>query len=190
MYPFARLALNLFHARRQPTIGFWDPLETRHRCSPFDCDMFGEMNNGRILTLYEFGRFQHVVRTGFWPQLKAQGWGLAVAGASVRYRKRIVPFERFTQKTRMLGWDERFVYIEQAMIKTSGEVANHCLFRTAVVANHRAVPTSELARVAGLDPVSPQLPDWALNWTTAEATRPWPPMQAAEDVAASVPRAG
>ena len=178
MYPFLRLTLAMRAARPLPPIGFWDTHEAQFRCSPLDCDMFFEMNNGRILTLYEFGRFQHVVRTGFWPKLRAKGWGFAVAGVSIRYRKRIVPFERYTQKTRLLGFDERFIYIEQAMVKPSGEVANHALFRTAVVSNHRAVPTADLVQVAGIHPVSPALPEWVQAWITAEATRPWPPMAA------------
>ncbi|MEL6610138.1 MAG: acyl-CoA thioesterase [Pseudomonadota bacterium] len=177
MYPFARLALTLAAARRMPPMDLLDVHISQHRVSPLDCDIFVEMNNGRILTLYEFGRFQAAVRIGLWRVLKEKGWGLAVAGASVRYRKRLVPFERYEQRTRLLGWDERFTYIEQGMFKRSGECANHCLFRTAVVANHRSVPMAEVAVALDKDPTSPPLPAWAQNWVEAEATRDWPPMQ-------------
>lgn len=164
-----------------PPMGVLDTHVSDHRCSPLDCDIFLEMNNGRILTLYEFGRFQLAVRCGLWDVLKQKKWGLTVAGSSVRYRRRILPFERYTQRTRLIGWDDRFFYIEQAMAKTSGEVANHCLFRTAVVANHRAVPTQDLADLLDVDGGSPPLPKWAQSWVEAEAQRPWPPMA---DVAA------
>jgi len=180
MYPFIRLAWNLNTARRLPKMAVLDTHVSQHMCSPFDCDMFLEMNNGRILTIFEFGRFQASVRNGLWALIKDRGWGLAVAGASVRYRKRIVPFERFEQHTRLIGWDERFAYIEQAMIKTSGEVANHCLFRTAVVSNHRSVPMADVAKALDVT-TPPVLPTWATNWVEADATRPWPPMQESAD---------
>ena len=148
-----------------------------HRVRLTDCDMFGEMNNGRILTIYEFGRFQAGVRMGLWKVLREKKWGLAVAGASVRYRKRLVPFERYQQRTRIVHWDERFVHIEQGMFKTDGTCANHVLFRTAVVARGKAVPTSEVLAALGHEGrVTPEAPDWAQAWMTAEAQRPWPPM--------------
>lgn len=157
-----------------------DPLEThvsQHRCWPQDCDIFIEMNNGRILTLYEMGRFQASVRMGLWNLLKVHKWGLTVAGTSIRYRKRITPFERFETRTRIATWDERFVYIEQGMFKRSGECASHVLFRTAVVSNGRAVPTVELTKAMGITQPAPVPAEWIANWIAAEATRPWPPMQ-------------
>lgn len=175
MYPFIRLALTLRRARKLPPVDFFDTHEMACRCSLLDCDIFGEMNNGRILTLFELGRFEQTVRMGFWQKLRKKGWGFAVAGVSVRYRRRILPLERYTQKTRILGWDERFVYIEQAMVKTNGQVANHALFRTAVVAAGHAVPTQQVAELAGVDPVSPTLPEWVHSWIAADKDRIWPP---------------
>jgi len=119
MYPFIRLAFTLLNSRRLPPM---DPLDlhvSQHRCWPVDCDIFMEMNNGRILTLYEMGRFQASVRMGLWPLLKKNRWGLTVAGTSIRYRRRITPFERYETRTKIATWDERFVYIEQGMYKTS-----------------------------------------------------------------------
>jgi hypothetical protein len=61
--------------------------------------------------------------------LKANGWGLVVAGASVRYRARIRPFQRFELRTRVVGWDDRFVYIEQ------GDVAGRHLLSPCAFAH-------------------------------------------------------
>ena len=137
--------------------------------------MFLEMNNGRILTLYEFGRFQASVRMGLWALLKERGWGFAVAGTSIRYRRRITPFERYEMRTRIATWDERFVYIEQGMFKRNGDCASHVLFRTAVVKGGRAVPTDEVTAALGITSPRPEPAEWIANWIDAEATRPWPP---------------
>lgn len=175
MYPFLRLGWTLFASRRLPPM---DPLEmhvSQHWARPSDCDIFVEMNNGRILTLYEFGRFQASVRMGLWALLKKRKWGFAVAGTSIRYRKRITPFERYEMRTKIATWDERFVYIEQGMFKRNGDCASHVLFRTAVVKNGRAVPTAEVIEALGITAERPIPADWVQNWIDAEATRTWPP---------------
>lgn len=175
MYPFLRLGWNLFAARKLPPM---NPLEmhvSQHRCRLVDCDIFGEMNNGRILTLYEMGRFQAAVRMGLWALLKKRRWGLTVAGTSIRYRKRITPFEKYETRTRISTWDERFVYIEQGMFKPNGECASHVLFRTAVVSEGRAVPTDELIKALNITDPKPEPAQWVTNWIEAEATRTWPP---------------
>jgi len=175
MYPFLRLGWNLFSARKLPPM---DPLGlhvSQHRCRLVDCDIFGEMNNGRILTLYEMGRFQASVRMGLWALLKKKRWGLTVAGTSIRYRRRILPFEKYETRTRIATWDERFFYIEQGMFKTNGECASHVLLRTAVVSKGRAVPSEELLKAMNITTPRPDPAPWIQNWIDAEATRPWPP---------------
>lgn len=154
------------------------PLDThvsRHRVGLSDCDMFGEMNNGRILTMYEMGRFQASMRMGLLKLLRQNKWAFAVAGTSIRYRRRLVPFERYEMRSRVVTWDERFVYIEQGMFKMDGECASHVLFRTAVTAKRRAIPTDELVAALGIEGPRPTPAPWIQNWIDAEATRVWPP---------------
>lgn len=177
MYPFIRLGLHLWGARKLPQMGLTDTHFSQHTCFPWDCDMFGEMNNGRILTLYELGRFEAAVRMGLWAALKREKWGLAVAGTSIRYRKRITPLEKYEMRSRVLCWDDRFVYIEQGMFKRSGDCASHILIRTAVVEKGRSVPSERVLKALGRADPSPEPPQWAANWIAAEATRPWPPME-------------
>lgn len=175
MYPFARLGWTLFAARSLPPMNALDMHVSQHRCRLVDCDIFMEMNNGRILTLYEMGRFQAAVRMGLWALLKKKRWGLTVAGTSIRYRRRITPFECYETRTRIATWDERFVYIEQGMYKTNGDCASHVLLRTAVVSKGRAVPTKELIEALNITDPRPKPADWVQNWIDAEATRIWPP---------------
>jgi acyl-CoA thioesterase FadM len=99
---------------------------------------------------------------------------LVVAGSSVRYRARIRPFQRFDLRTRMLGWDDKFIYLEQAMVR-GDTVCNHALLRTGVTEKGRLIATSRVTDALGLDATSPTLPDWALAWAAADGTRPWPP---------------
>jgi acyl-CoA thioesterase FadM len=174
MYPFLRMTMALRSEARKPPLGIFDTHARLMTCLPLDADIFWEMNNGRILTFYDIGRFALGQRIGLIRTLKEQRWGLVVAGSSVRYRARIRPFQRFELRTRLLGWDARFFYLEQAMWR--GRTAcNHALLRTGVTEKGRLVASDRVADAMNLSPASPPLPDWATAWTEADTVRPWPP---------------
>ncbi len=176
MYPWFRMVKELVKYRNAPL----HPLDLhvgQHICWPWDIDPWLELNNGRTLTLYDLGRIPMAVRTGLHKVAKARGWGLAVAGASVRYRKRVKTFERFEMRSRLIGWDNRFVYMDQTMWK-GGECTSQALIRSAITQGARGiVDPAELALALGLPAESPPLPAWVQAWIDAEATRPWPPQQ-------------
>ena len=178
MYPFARLGLELLRARRQPALDPLDRHVSRHLCLPWDLDGFGELNNGRVLTLYDLGRFGMAARIGLLGALRRRRWGLAVAGASVRYRRRITAFQRIEMRTRVAGWDDRFFYLVQSMW-VGGACCSEALLRTAVVAGGRSVPSAEVAAELGHEGPPPGLAPWVAAWIAAEAERPWPPADGA-----------
>jgi len=174
MYPFIRLLTLPLRERGHPALGLFDTHSLSLRCLPWDMDLFLEMNNGRILTLYDLGRFGLSLRTGLSDVLRRKGWGLVVAGSSVRYRARITGLQRFDLRTRLLGWDDKFFYLEQAMWR--GETCcNHALLRTGVTDKGRLVATDRVAHAMGHTAPSPSLPDWAEAWAAADQQRPWPP---------------
>ena len=174
MYPFIRTALTLYRERRKPPLDVFDTHTLPMRCLPWDIDYFLEMNNGRVLTLLDIGRIGLATRIGLIDVLKREHWGLVVAGNTVRFRARITGFQRFDIRSRLLGWDRRFVYIEQAMWR--GETCcHHALLRTGVTEKGRLVDPARVAKAMGIAVPSPALPDWAANWVDADATRPWPP---------------
>ncbi len=174
MYPFLRLGWQMMRARTAPPLGVLGEQVTHHICLPWDLDGFLELNNGRILTLYDLGRFTLGARIGLIAALRRRGWGLAVAGASVRYRRRVTAFQRIEMRTRVVGWDMRFFYIVQSMW-VGGQCCSQALLRTAVVARGRSVPSSEVAVELGTEAASPEMPGWVEAWIAAEGTRPWPP---------------
>jgi acyl-CoA thioesterase FadM len=174
MYPFARLILTTLRARRQPRLSLLGVHVSQHRCWPIDLDMFLEMNNGRVLTLLDLGRTGLSVRMGLTGVMTRERWGVAVAGGSTRYRKRIRPFAAFEMRTRCIGWDDRFVYMEQTLW-LGPDCAFQGLLRTCVTDRNGIVPTARVLAALGETAASPALPDWVLQWIAADATRPWPP---------------
>ncbi len=147
---------------------------THHLCWPWDLDPWIELNNGRTLTIYDLGRIPMVIRTGLVDLLHGNGWGITVAGNSVRYRRRVRAFDRIEMRSRLIGWDARFFYMEQAMF-VRGECSSHMLLRSAVTSREGIVAPGRVMTAAGHATVSPALPAWVEAWIAADAQRPWPP---------------
>ena len=178
MYPYFRMMKELIKFRNAPKLGFFDTHVSTHRIWPWDLDPWMELNNGRTLTLYDLGRIPLASRMGFRKVMSEKRWGMTVAGNTLRYRRRVKVFEKVTMKTRLIGWDQRFIYMEQSMWR-DGDCTSHMLIRSALVQASQGrsgiVPPSELAKAFGQSEVSPALPEWVLAWSGADAQRPWPP---------------
>jgi len=174
MYPFVRMFKEMARVRRMPKLGIFDSHVSHHLCWLWDLDPWMELNNGRTLTLYDLGRLPLARRTGFEQLLRDKGWGLTVAGSTTRYRRRVTVFSRLTMHTRCIGWDSRFIYMEQSMW-IGPDCASHVLIRSAIVSKAGIVPPAEMATHLGKDLQSPPLPAWVQAWIAAEAERPWPP---------------
>lgn len=173
MYPVIRMIKALIKGHRQP-VGFLDTMVSEHIAWPWDIDPWKDLNNGRTLTLFDLGRIALAQGCGLNATLRRKRWGIVVAGNTTRYRRRITMFQRFQMRTRLIGWDGRFVYMEQAMWR-GDECCNHVLIRGAVTSRKGIVPPAEVAAEMGHTGPSPELPAWVMHWIAADHERPWPP---------------
>lgn len=174
MYPVARFFTESLKSRNRP-LGLFETHHSRHICWPWDLDPWMELNNGRTLTLFDLGRLPLSGRLGMIRALAANGWGMSAAGTHVRYRRRVRMFHKVRMASRLIGWDARFLYVEQAMWR-GGEALNHILVRLAATQASGILPPDRLIAAMGHPGLaSPALPDWVEAWIAAEALRPWPP---------------
>ncbi|OWU86231.1 thioeseterase [Oceanicola sp. 22II-s10i] len=178
MYPFIRITTQVLRYKSRP-IAPWDTHVSHHRILPWDLDVMAELNNGLTLTIYDMGRIPFAVRTGVWDLFKANGMALTIAGSSVRYRRRLTLFERIEQRTRIAGWDSRFIYFDQSLWTDPETCAGQGVFRAAVVKNRKMVNIDEvvvpLVDRPEIHANRPHLPGWISAWAEADNARPWPP---------------
>lgn len=174
MYPFIRLIDVLVRGRWRPPLTPADPSVLRMTTWPSDCDLFFEMNNGRHLTLFDLGRFDVGLRTGLLKLLKQKRWGLVVAGSSIRYRRRLLPFQRFSLHTQLIARDERWFYFVQTA-ERKGVACSSALVRTGITSQGKVIPTQEVADALGHPDWHGEMKDWVKGWAEADAKRPWPP---------------
>ena len=174
MYPYLRLFKEIVKAKRAPRLGLLDTHISQHICWPWDIDPWMELNNGRTLTLFDLGRVPLGIRTGLDKVVLKHRWGMAIAGNSTRYRRRVTVFQKLTQVSRVLGWDDRFVYLEQSFWR-DGDCTASMLLRSAFIRKGGMVPPAEVLEALGQPVESPELPDWVKAWIAGDAGRVWPP---------------
>lgn len=178
VYPFVRMAKEMFIYRNAAPLPVYGTHVSRHRCWPWDLDLWRELNNGRTLTLFDLGRIPLAKRIGLLKVNKRNRWGITVAGASVRYRRRIRLFQTIEMRSFALGFDDRFLYLDQSLWNQSGDCATQALFRMAITSTAGIVPSEKVAKELNMQGGQPDLPEWVLAWIKADATRPWPPQGA------------
>ena len=137
-----------------------------------DIDFYPELNNGRHLTVMDMGRINLAVRTGLLRIVHEKKWGLAVAGASVRYRHRLKAFQSFRLYTRIVAIDERWFYFHQSTVR-KGKTHSSALVRAGITSKKGLVPVKEVLDAMGMSYWNPGLPQWVKAWLEAEELRPW-----------------
>lgn len=158
------LRLRLLRARR---ISIWDTVRTPFRVVPTDLDVLLHMNNGKYLTLMDLGRMDLMVRSGMWREASGRGWYPVVAGQTITYRRSLNPFQRFDLLTRVVGVDDRWIYLDQTFV-VGDAVHAHAVVRARFLKKGGgSVEHSEIEEVIGAIPGHLDLPEWLRAWTAA-----------------------
>jgi acyl-CoA thioesterase FadM len=155
------IGLLLFRNRRR--VDLLATTRVRLRVWPTDLDLNGHVNNGRYLMLADLARIDWFLRTGVMRQALRRRAVPIVGDAMAKFRRDLRLFQSFEIHSRLLGWDERWGFLEHRFVRDGrviGVVAIRGMFRGR---NGALNPSQFLASVGG--PVaSPPLPDWLLTW--------------------------
>jgi acyl-CoA thioesterase FadM len=150
--------------RRSPLLG---DLLLRFRVWPNDLDTNGHMNNGRYLTLLDLGRLDLLLRIGAVRPALRNRWYPVLAGCQVRFRRPLNLFQTFEIVTRIVGWDDKWVFLEQKM-RRQGRTVMHAYLKGVFVGPQGSVPITHLLKEMGNEEASPQLPPAFAAWLEAE----------------------
>ncbi len=154
-----RLIKLLATSFRRPPLGPFDESVLRMRVWPTDLDLNLHMNNGRYLSLMDLGRFDLVARLGIAREAWRRRWRPLVGAAAIRFRRSLSPFQAFELRSRLLGWSDKYFFIEQRFVHGGHDAAIgrvKGLFRAA----DGNVPTATVLDAAGKPGVaSPPVPD-------------------------------
>jgi acyl-CoA thioesterase FadM len=172
MYPYIKLARVLWQARRSPKLELRDRTELQFRVGLTDADLFGELNNARYLVYTELARWDYSLRVGFIALMRRNKWGLAVGGASLRYRRRVPLFARFTVSSELVGHDGRWFYFLHEF-HCNERICCSALLKAGATSKQGLVPAAEVMENFGVE-MNPGIPAWVAAWIEADSLRPWP----------------
>ncbi len=158
-----------FVGPRGRKLGFTDVSRSRFRVWPTDLDILNHMNNGKYLSIMDIGRFDLLLRNGIWELFKNENWYPVVVGQTISYRKSLNPWKRFWIESRILGFDDQAVYMEQRFVRPDAqrrpEVYARAFVRARILRRSGGVvPVAELLEKSGADPESLFVPAEVLEW--------------------------
>lgn len=140
---------------------------------PTDCDLNVHVNAGRYLSFMDVTRVELLGRTRLFRKVMSRGWRPIAGGAVVRFRRSLLPFERFTIRSRVIGWDEKWFYFEH-LIERNGElcVTGHARVLLRHLKKKENIPTRAFLELAGIaHRPAPELPEFVKQWRDAENAR-------------------
>jgi acyl-CoA thioesterase FadM len=139
----------------------------RLRVLPTDIDLLRHLNNGRYLSLFDLGRWDLLTRSGLAGAMKGHGWYAVVSAETITFRRSLELWQRFELETRLLGHDDRAVYLEhRAVVK--GEIYARAIIRARILRRSGGtVPHDELFAAVGRPEGLPDIESWVHEWAAA-----------------------
>ena len=161
-----RLIWMLLTYKLRSRAGILDTTSLAMRVLPNDLDFNGHVNNGRYFTLADIGRMDFVLRTGT-ARVALKHKALPIVGdAMAKFRKDLKVFERYEMRTRVLGWDDKWVFMEHRFVR-GGRVAGVVVMRGLFRAESGVLTPAFLLGEMGVTEASPALPDWLREWNAS-----------------------
>ena len=81
------------------------------------------MNNTALLAITELGRWDLMVRAGFLKYAWKNKLYLPLASISAQFKRPLKRFQKFQLRTRLVCWDEKWIYISHRIVRKGKTVA-------------------------------------------------------------------
>lgn len=163
--------LLVLRSRRRSPLGIHDVARMRMRVRLIDTDVLRHVNNGVYLSLMDLGRLDLLIRAGAWRRMEAAGVYPVVSSSTMSHRRSLRLFQRYELETRVVGYEDRSVFVEQRFtvrgeVYARGIVRGRFLRRTG-----GTVSIAELRAIIdpSIEPFAP--PEWVARWA-ADAALP------------------
>jgi acyl-CoA thioesterase FadM len=133
---------------------------------PSDIDHHLHMNNSKYLREMDFGRQKIYFESGMAEAMRKLRGSTRVAAISIRYRRSLQLWERFTLSTKALHWSDAF-YLEQRFLNKDGFTCAIAMVKMIAKSKDGQVPTEEVAKLMKAEgesekspPPTPELKSW------------------------------
>jgi acyl-CoA thioesterase FadM len=167
-----RTLIMMLTSRRKPRIDFREVGRLRMRVMPNDTDILRHVNNGIYLSLMDLGRMDLMIRSGYWQLLRARGWYPVATNTTMTYRRSLQAWQRYVLETRVVGFDEKSMFVEQRFVSDNEVYAVGYMRGRFLKRGGGTVSVAELGELAGIDPATMPVPEWMTDWVASIALPP------------------
>lgn len=146
----------LLRARFRPRLNLKETAPIYFRVWLTDIDA-SVMNHAAMLTVFECGRIDFMVRTGFFRVARRKKWFFPSSSIHVQFFRPMKLFQRGLLLTRILHVSDEFIYTEQK-IQRAGKDMAVCIVKSKVKSGRDNVLTGEILHLlqAGEPPRAPE----------------------------------
>lgn len=130
-------------------VGLFDEVRYRFRCLPTDIDFNLHLTNSRYASFMDIVRVALMMRNGAWGRIRAARLLPVLGSSTIRFRRAVRPFEPFEVTARVLGWDEKWIFIEHKILIGNGDVAALAIMKVAFIGPDGRVATEKLVEIIG-----------------------------------------
>lgn len=156
--------------RGVPRRGLFDESRVAFRVWPTDCDLNLHMNNGRYLTFMDLGRTHLMAQAGMLKEFLRRRWLPVLGAAEITFIRPLPPFARFELVTRVVTWDEKYVYLEQTF-EHEGRLCAHAYVKGLFLERGTKVPNADVVRVIGYEGEPPAMPPALEHWAALTVSK-------------------
>src|SRR5690606_948133 len=149
--------------KRPPTHALFDTVSMEFRVGLFDIDLNMHLNNAKYLKFMDRCRLEHSVCTGLLNEMIQARCNAVVANTEIAYVRELRPYQQFDVRTRILGWDDKYVYYDQRF-ESQGKLHTHALLRLVNMYGGKAISPQSVQEMTGINKTSPALPDYVEQW--------------------------
>ena len=165
---YLRLLWTVLSSLARDRLHYSSVSESEFRVLPHDLDAFGHMNNGRYLQIMDVARTEWMVRTGVFTTIRRERWAPVLGGGFVRFRHSLHLMQRYRVRTRLLGWDRRWFYLEHAFFDARERCVAKGVTRAALRSSGAWIDARRVADHIHPGAESPRIPDFVTDWLGLE----------------------
>jgi acyl-CoA thioesterase FadM len=147
----------------QSTGGLTDHFQRPFRVLPTDCDVNFHLTNGRYFSLLDVARIEHLARKKLLVPLLRRRWMPVLNATEITFIRPIPPLRKFDIVTRIVTWDDKYLYLEQRF-ESLGTLHAVSLARAAFVCRRELVPPAMVVALAGYTGEAPPRSDIVAGW--------------------------
>lgn len=167
---YLRLLWLLLRLRSVPRRGLFEESRIAFCVWPNDCDLNLHMNNGRYLTFMDLGRVHLTAQSGLLREAWRRRWMPVLAAAEITFIRSLKPFQRFDLVTRLLTWDEKYIYLEQGF-ENGGRLCAQAYVKGVFLKRGARVPNVEVLRAIGYTGDAPAMSEALRHWAALTASK-------------------